>query len=471
MELTYDKGTIVFSGNCSELPQSLKDAALVWDDRIQKFRASAHRYFEFVWELTTRGIPFRNLVYYQMVLAEWHEILLRNYQREALEQWLRTRRGIICLPTGAGKTRVAMAAIAALKVPTLCLVPTKILMEQWVALIKDLYPGPCGEFGDNKRCVLPVTVATFESAYRHMSWMGNRFKLIVIDEVHHFGNGLRDEALMMSAAPWRLGLTATKPEECTQLNRLCELVGPTLYEIRIESLVGTYLSPYELVRIPIRLNSDERFRYDREYQNFKRYQKVFFKTMPDGTFQLFIAFCSKSKEGQGALASYYRTRRILSYSKEKKSRLNQLLQKHRDQKILIFTADKSTAFKISFDHLIPIIASDISRKERLRIIEDFKLGLVGGIVSCKVLNEGYDIPDAEIAIILGGSSESREFVQRIGRVLRPHKDKHAIVYEMVTEDSHETKHSQARNRTITHGHARATQSNRTSSLPTVSRTC
>ena len=57
-----------------------------------------------------------------------------------------------------------------------------------------------------------VTVATFESAYRHMDRLGNRFDLLVVDEAHHFGCGLRDEALEMSIADARLGLTATPPQ-------------------------------------------------------------------------------------------------------------------------------------------------------------------------------------------------------------------------------------------------------------------
>jgi hypothetical protein len=84
----------------------------------------------------------------------------------------------------------------------------------------------------------PVTVATFEGAYRHMAQLGDRFDLLIVDEVHHFGAGLRDEALEMAIAGARLGLTATPPRDAGAVARLAELVGPTVFELAVADLAG-----------------------------------------------------------------------------------------------------------------------------------------------------------------------------------------------------------------------------------------
>ena len=105
------------------------------------------------------------------------------------------RRGVVALPTGSGKTRLALAAMQRTRLSAICLVPTRVLLDQWLREIEALYRGPVGCYGDGVRRWAPLTVATYESAYRHMDRLGDRFDLVIVDEVHHFGCGLRDETL------------------------------------------------------------------------------------------------------------------------------------------------------------------------------------------------------------------------------------------------------------------------------------
>ena len=109
--------------------------------------------------------------------------------------------------TGMSFQRTRLSAI--------CLVPTRVLLDQWLREIEALYRGPVGCYGDGVRRWAPLTVATYESAYRHMDRLGDRFDLVIVDEVHHFGCGLRDETLEMTIAEARLGLTATPSRDAT----------------------------------------------------------------------------------------------------------------------------------------------------------------------------------------------------------------------------------------------------------------
>ena len=90
------------------------------------------------------------------------------------------------------------------------------------------------------------------------------------------------------------------------------------------------------------------------------------------------------------------------------------------------------------------LTCDIGRRERDAVSSASAQGALRALVSARVLNEGIDVPDAEVAVIVGGALGEREHVQRVGRLLRPGEGKRAIVYELVTRDTIEV--GQARRR-------------------------
>jgi quinoprotein glucose dehydrogenase len=108
------------------------------------------------------------------------------------------RRGLVVLPTGAGKTRLAVAAIGRTRLPALCLVPTRVLLEQWRKVLADAYRGVIGCFGDGEQTLAPVTVCTYESAWRHMDRLGNRFSLLIGASVVRFRRRI-DPAAVLAA--------------------------------------------------------------------------------------------------------------------------------------------------------------------------------------------------------------------------------------------------------------------------------
>ena len=132
----------------------------------------------------------------------------------------------------------------------------------------------------------------------------------------------------------------------------------------------------------------------------------------------------------------------------KQAALARLLAEHRGDRLLVFTGDNDTAYRIAREHCIMPITRDIGRVERREALERFCTGELGALVSAQVLNEGIDVPDAEIAILVGGRLGTREYLQRVGRLLRPAPEKQALVYELVTRDTHEIRDSLRKRREL-----------------------
>jgi superfamily II DNA or RNA helicase len=453
MRLVFDRGTIVLlgldatsvrpslgPGNAASLPGAL------WDPRIGALRCPARFHQALVAELRARGVRFVDEVA-GLPATPWPKsatVELRPYQEAALAAWeLAGRRGTAVLPTGSGKTRLAIAAIARAEAPALCLVPTRVLLDQWARTIRELLGFEPGRLGDGEHRVDSITVATFESAWRHMHRLGNQFGLLVVDETHHFGTGMRDEALDMCTAPLRLGLTATKPRGQAAA-RLDELVGPTVYELRIDQLTGEFLAPFDTVVLHLDLTSEERTHYESLMAVFRDVMHRFRRFHPGATWDEFARVAGRTDDGRRAIAAWHRARKITAFPQAKRTMVGALLARHRTTRTIVFTADNPTAYAISREHLIMPLTCDIKRKERERVLDLFKEGKLCALVSAQVLNEGLDVPDAEVGIIVAGNKGEREHVQRVGRVLRPRPGKRALVYELVVRSTAEVEQSRKR---------------------------
>jgi len=453
MRLVFDRGTIVLLGidgstdRPSLGPGYLADLpGALWDPRIAALRCPARFHQALVADLRQRGVRFADEVACRPATSvmEPASVDLRSYQEAALVAWeLAGCRGTAVLPTGSGKTRLAIAAIARMKVPALCLVPTRVLLDQWARTIRELLGFEPGRLGDGEYRVDSVTVATFESAWRHMHRLGNQFGLLVVDEAHHFGTGMRDEALDMCTAPLRLGLTATKPRGQAAA-RLDELVGPTIYELRVDDLTGEFLAPFDTVVLHLDLTAEERTEYESLMAVFRDVMHRFRRFNPGATWDEFAKSAARTDEGRRAIAAWYRARKITAFPRAKRTMVGALLARHRAARTIVFTADNPTAYAISREHLIMPLTCDIKRKERERVLALFKEGKLRALVSAQVLNEGLDVPDAEVGIIVASSKGEREHVQRVGRVLRPRPGKRALVYELVVRSTAEVEQARKR---------------------------
>ncbi|MGN6672278.1 MAG: DEAD/DEAH box helicase [Thermomicrobiales bacterium] len=364
----------------------------------------------------------------------------RVYQSEALASWLRPEgRGVVVLPTGAGKTVVALLAIARLAVRTIVVVPTIELLTQWRAAIADRLGLPedaVGVVGGGKRTIRDITVITFDSAaMRHRRLDG--FGLLIVDEAHHLPADHYRAIVEKVKAPYRLGLSAT-PERLDGRHRdLDRLLGPVVYhKLPADLLRDRHIADYVEKRIFVDLLPEEQGRYDLLMAQFRWYLAR--NKIPPGPafFGELVRRSGFDPAARSALQAHHQARMIALNAEAKIAEVATLLARHRGDKALIFSEYNAMVDEISRRLLIPSITYRTEPRERRAILAGFREGRYSKLVTGRVLNEGVDVPDANIAIVASGSSATREYVQRLGRILRPKPGK-AILYELVTRKTSE----------------------------------
>jgi superfamily II DNA or RNA helicase len=441
--LSFQGGTLLLDGlerSSLERGDEAPPERLRWDPRAAVHRAPAVDYAELVRWARRAGVPLDDQAraYGELALRPVSARAPYPHQREALAAWLGAGgRGVVVLPTGAGKTQVAMMAMTARPRSTLVVVPTIDLLNQWFDVLSMTFRSELGEseigiVGGGYHDVRDITVITYDSAHLTMDRIGARFGLVVFDECHHLPSEAYATAARMCLAPFRLGLSAT-PERADGLDALYpELVGPVVYRKDIGELAGEYLAPYETVRVQVPLAPDERAAYDEargEYLSFVKRHGIKMGA-PDG-WARFLQRSSASNEGRRAFAAYRRQRMLALCAPGKLDVLEGILRTHRADRAIVFTEDNATVYEISRRLLLPAITHQTKVKERSAILGGLHGGTFGAIVTSKVLNEGVDVKAANVAVVLSGSGSVREHVQRLGRILRKDGDKQAVLYELV----------------------------------------
>ena len=439
VRLEFDRGTILVSGEIEAMSQSLPGC--VFDRRVGCWRAPGIRYREILTALHRAGLEVDNMAggFPQLGLTSR---LLRKpfpYQAEAVDAWWKAgRRGVVVLPTGSGKTFTAQMIMERLGRSCLVVTPTIDLMQQWYGGLSTAFEIEVGLVGGGYYDLQPITVTTYDSAYLHMERFGDRFGLLVFDECHHLPGPSYSVAAELSLAPFRLGLTATPEREDGAEHRLEELIGPTVYRREIGELAGTFLAEYDTVTLRVSLSPEEREEYASERQIYVDFVSRNGIRFGGGRgWSLFLRLTSSSEEGRRAFLAYRRQKAISQASNAKLRLLERLLQRHCGDRVLIFTSDNDTVYKISRRFLIPAITHQTKVKERHQNLQSFNQGEYPFLVTSKVLNEGVDVPAANVGIVLSGSGSVREHVQRLGRILRRAEGKQAVLYEVVAEDTAE----------------------------------
>ncbi len=431
LRLCFDKGTLLLKGNVGT-PYGK------WDSRVGCYRIKSYHYKDVIEYFNDSKIPYEDYVC-KLPPTEplKSNVELRKYQDEAIKKWRNAaNRGVLILPTAAGKTFIALKAIASLQVQTLIVVPTLDLIDQWQKRVHDYLGVEAGIIGGGENVIKMITIATYDSAYLQAEHLGNQFLFLIFDEVHHLASPGYMQIAEMYIAPYRMGLTATFERMDQRHELLYPLLGDLVYSVDIKELAGEHLAPYTYEKLSIELSTKEQQTYDKEMKVFKSYlakRKIVLRSPRD--FQKFIMSTGRDPQAREALLARNHALKIALNSETKIELLSKKIEEYKDENILIFTLHNELVYTISRRFLIPAITHQTNREERREILSNFGSGIYHAVVTSQVLDEGVDVPDASVGIVLSGTGSKREYIQRLGRILRKVEGKTARLLEIVSRET------------------------------------
>jgi superfamily II DNA or RNA helicase len=272
------------------------------------------------------------------------------------------------------------------------------------------------------------------------------YGLLIVDEAHHLPAPTYRTIADKMAAPWRLGLSAT-PERADGAHLdLAQLIGPEVYRrLPAELAEEGHIAKYKEKRIYVDLTADERARYDgfmAEWRWYLARQRA--NLMRGDFFQQLIRQTAHDPAARRALQAHHQARLIALNAQGKIEEVETLLAKHRAENVLVFCEYTTMVDAIGRRLGLPIITYKTDSDERRLVLDGFRSGRFTKLVTGRVLNEGVDVPDARVAIVVSGSAATREYIQRLGRVLRP-KAGEALLYEFISRRTTEGTAARRRN--------------------------
>jgi superfamily II DNA or RNA helicase len=423
-------------------------------DRVKKIFTAYPAYYMRIREhLVSKGVSIDDQTGFAvdryLPIKPTLSIKLRDYQEEAVEAWVSNKyKGIVSLPTGSGKTVVGVAAVSRKPVWTLVVAYTREQMRQW----RDHFIRSCsvpqgsvGLFYSDEKRIAPITIATYQTAFRHIERLSPYFSMLIVDEVHHLpADKFRAIALGMFA-PYRLGLSATVTREDGRHEELFPLMGGVIYRKTPQELVEAgYLSPFRIETIKVDLTPEEKKRFEelrKKYRDLARGME-------------FEDLVKAAKNGDQVAAEALKVRselRQLIHSASRKiEKVREIVARERERgsKILIFTQYIDQAETLGKILEAPVITGETEKKVRDRNFQLFRDGVERVLVITTVGDEGIDIPDANVGIIVAGTGSKRQFIQRLGRLLRPKEGKESVLYEIIARGTPEEIESRKRRQAL-----------------------
>ncbi|HIG26233.1 MAG TPA: DEAD/DEAH box helicase [Acidimicrobiia bacterium] len=369
---------------------------------------------------------------------------LYRWQLEALVSWLRCgRSGIVEAVTGSGKTNVALAAAADAHrrgLFVLVVVPSRVLMNQWTARLHEFLP-QCriGRLGDTftdqvKDCDILVTTRHSASAKKPLP-PTDAGGLIIADECHGFGGATLRKSLIHEYQE-RLGLTATleRSDEAVE-KTLIPFFGGVCYRYGFGQAISDGVCAQPRVAFAaVPLADDERSEYDAIEASLVHARQTLrdVPNMPQDSFGDFLAAVSYLAENDGGphgkaatiyLEAFSKRREIVATSRTKYEVLSNFAPIIQDSAGTLLFTQTVKAANHAINRLDPLLGIDIitgatSRGDRERILGALREGTLDAVAAPRVLDEGIDVPDANLGIVISASRTRRQMIQRMGRILR-----------------------------------------------------
>jgi superfamily II DNA or RNA helicase len=369
---------------------------------------------------------------------------LYRWQLDALVSWLRCgRRGVVEAVTGSGKTDLAIAAITDARRRdrfVLVVVPSRVLMEQWCTRLADALPGVrlgrLGDSGTDGSADCDVLVATRHSAaaYKPVPPEGAG-GLLVADECHGLGGGTLRRA-MLPQYEERLGLTATlERTDDAVAELLIPYFGGICFRYGFEQAIadGVCAAP-RVAFVGVELSIEERTEYRATEQQLVGARTHLRRVggMPLEPFGDFLAAVSHLAErdagadGRAArqyLDAFSKRRDIVAQTSGKYELLGRLAPAIRDAHGALVFTETVRAANHAINRLDPLVSIDLitgatARRQRREILDDLRVRRLDAVAAPRVLDEGVDVPDADLGIVMSASRTRRQMIQRMGRILR-----------------------------------------------------
>jgi superfamily II DNA or RNA helicase len=257
---------------------------------------------------------------------------------------------------------------------------------------------------------------------------------LICDEAHHLPSPSYSAIAERCAALYRLGITATPERSDGAEDGLYKLLGQLVYQRTPAELSAEgHLAKFREKRIYVDLKPEEALRYaalTTEWKWFIARNRGLLARGGDFFGEL-IRRSGSDPVARQALRAHHQARMIALNAEAKIGEVARLLGQHRGDKVLVFSEYTALVDTISRALAVPAITYRTAADERKQILQSFRHGAYSKLVAGRVLNEGVDVPDANVAIVVSGNSTAREHIQRLGRVIRPKKTE-AVLYELVT---------------------------------------
>ena len=339
----------------------------------------------------------------EVQLEPMRELPLRDYQQAAVDKLAKVTQGTVVIPCGGGKTRVGMGAIARLRTPTLILVHTLDLAEQWLGELRDKLGVEAGLVGDGEEQAAPVTVAVIQALVRwepaKLDTFLRGFGLLVLDEAHHVAASTFHSVVDRCPARYRLGLTAT-PEREDGLTALLDFfLGAPLVVVTHEELVAA-----GVLTVPEIRSVETDFTYP--YTGAEDYAPMLAAVASDGARNRLIVDAVTREAGAGHICL------VLSGRIDHCERL----------------AEGIAAAGVS----VAVLTGEVKRERRRALLDEARAGKLSVLVATSLADEGLDLPRlSRVFLAYPGRARGRT-VQRLGRLMRPHVDKQdAALFDFV----------------------------------------
>ena len=423
--LSYRYGLSVLRG----VPADQAPEWLVHDPRVDALVGPGHRFAELRAWAQDHGIADQESGVEPLDAPLLDPRTPRDYQQEAVDRWRAANcRGSVVLPTGAGKTLVALLAIHSTAAGACIVVPTRALVAQWFTQLADAFGATrVGAYYGDEKEVRALTVTTYHSAFQLLERWGEQFPLLVLDEVHHLADTAEGEArawhdaLRVAPSPFRLGLTATYPDgRDAELRRL---VGGVAYRRSIGEMTDAELARFAIVRRYVRLSTAEESRYaalSALYEGHLNEAGYRDRTPTAGdAWRLFAAAARRSPVARRAFRAFHERERVVRLAEAKLQEAERILGVHSAEQAVLFCGGTDAALAVSRALAIPVITAATPASERHHLLQELGRGAIRRGQRPRA-GRRLGRPERQVGIVLGDSTRGsqRQHVRRAACVAR-----------------------------------------------------